>query len=138
MSEKKISPRKRTAREPQDGSTSAAPQPYYGSPPMARQPQAPMYPPVYDYSYPQGSPSHLGRHATYPHPHGATSMPPGPMHHQIGEPLRAHSQQVTPESAAAFPYGSPPTSVKRRTFTGGTGTLSPLRSQRRPGEFFRG
>lgn len=138
MSEKRNSSRKRSTRESHTGSSSAAPQQYYGSPAIAHHPQAAIFPPMYGhphYQYAQMSPPHLGRPVGFSHSHMG-SMPLGSMHQPAIEPsMGRFPQQVTPESAAVLPYGSPPSSVRRRTFTGGAGTLSPSRSKRRSGEF---
>lgn len=138
MSEKRIASRKRAAPETQGGSSSAAPTHYYGSPPMSHHPEAQLYPPMYGhphYQYHQGSPPHFGRPMGYPHPQITGSMPPGAIHPVMETSMRHSLHQVTPESNSTFPYGSPPTLNRRRTFTGGTGTLSPLRRQRRSGTF---
>jgi hypothetical protein len=147
MTERKSAPRKRSSPEPATGSASdAAPRSYYASPPMAPPNQPPIYHPMYVpshypyYQAPAGSPQHLGPPMGYQYPHqhqGTAPMAPldGPHHPPMDHSGPASSrQQVTPDSNTFFAgYVSPPSTVKRRTFTS-TGTLSPPKRPRRSGE----
>ena len=145
MGDRKSITRKRSSPEPPPDSVSAdAPRSYYASPPVPPPAYPHMYPPQH-YSYGHGnsgSPHHGAPPPGYHHypPHGgAPSMSYGGANIPGAEGRPGSFQQVTPDSRGFFPspssYTSPPSSVRRRTFTS-TGTLSPStkRPRRRTGE----